>query len=76
MHKVRRQDELKAEHKAPITEDCYIPGEMLDHTYCKILLDMGTSKSLISKTFYLNCPSLNSLPMFALKTKNILVGNS
>ena len=31
--------------------------------------------SLMSKTFYLNCPSLHSLPQFVSKTKNILVGN-
>ena len=26
MPKMKRQDELKAEHKAPIAEDCYIPS--------------------------------------------------
>ena len=29
---MRRQNELKAEHKAPITKDCYIPGKLLDGT--------------------------------------------
>ena len=59
----------------PITEDCYIQGKLLDDTDCKILLDAGASKPFISKTFYLNCPSLHSLPKFVLRTKNILVGN-
>ena len=39
--KMRRQDELKAEHKAPITGDCYLPGNLSDSTDCKILLDTG-----------------------------------
>ena len=34
-------------------------------TDCKILLDMGTSKSFMSETFYLSCLSLHSLPRFA-----------
>ena len=29
----------------------------------------------MSKMFYLNCPSLHSLPMLISKIKNILVGN-
>ena len=32
-------------------------------------------KSFISKTHYLRCNSLHALPKFALKTKNIQVGN-
>ena len=42
---------------------------------CMILLDMGVSKSFMSKTFHLNCPSLHSLPKFVFRTKNIFVGN-
>ena len=38
---MRRQDELKAEHKAPITEDYCIPGKLLGGIDCKILLDTG-----------------------------------
>ena len=75
MPKMRRQDKLKVTHKAPITEDCYIPSKLLDGTDCKILLDMGASKLFMSKTYYLNCPSLHSLPNVVSKTKNILVGN-
>ena len=51
MHMMRRQDELKAEHKAPITGDCYIPGNLLDGTDCKILPDTGASKKCMSKAF-------------------------
>ena len=31
--------------------------------------------NFMSKRFYLNCPSLYSVPKFVSKTKNILVGN-
>ena len=54
--KMRRQDELKAEQKASITEDCYIPDKLLHGADCKKLLDTGASKSFMCKTFYLNCP--------------------
>ena len=36
--RMRRQDELKAEHKTPITEDCSIHCKLLDGPGCKILL--------------------------------------
>ena len=75
MPKMRRQNESKAEHKTPRTEDCYIPSKVLDGTDCKILLDTGASRSFVSKMFYLNCPSLHLLPKFVSKTKNIIVGN-
>ena len=69
------QDDLKAENKIPITEGCYIQGKLLDSINCKVLLDMGASKSFMSKTFYLNSPSLHTLPMFVLRMKNSLVAN-
>ena len=59
--KMKRQDELIPEHNAPITENCQIPGNLLVGTDHKILLYMGASKSFMSKTFYLNWPSLHSL---------------
>ena len=45
MSMMRRQDELKAGHTTPTTEDCNIPGKLLDGIDCKILLDMGAGKS-------------------------------
>ena len=36
---------------------------------------MGTSKSFMSKSFYMQCKSLHSLPKFASKTQRIQVGN-
>ena len=44
MSKMRRQGKLKAEHKAHITKDSYIPRKLLDGTDCNILLDMEASK--------------------------------
>ena len=72
---MRRQNALKAEQKVPITEDCCISCKLLDRADHKILLDTGASKLFMSETFYLNCPSLHSLPRFVPETKNILVGN-
>ena len=62
MPKMRRQDKLKAEQKAPITEDCYIPGKLLDGIDCNILLEMRASKSFMSHSFDLNCTSVHSVP--------------
>ena len=36
---------------------------------------MGASKSFMSKSFYMQCKSLHSLPKFAYKTQRIQVGN-
>ena len=44
-------------------------------TECQILLDTGASKSFMSKSHYLHCKSLHSLPKFASKTQRIQVGN-
>ena len=40
-----------------------------------LLLDTGVSKSFMSKTHYLRCKSLHSLPKFASKTQIIQVRN-
>ena len=48
---------------------------MLDRTECQILLDTGASKSFMSKSYYMCCKSLHSLPKFASKTQRIQVRN-
>ena len=50
-------------------------GKLLDGTECQILLDTGTSKSFMSKSYYLHCKSLHSLPKFMSQTQIIQVGN-
>ena len=55
-----------------ITEQGYTVGKQLE---CQILLDTGASKSFMSKSYYLHCKSLQSLPKFTSKTQRIQVGN-
>ena len=50
-------------------------GKLLDGTECQILLDMGASKSFMSKSHYLYCKLLHSFTKFASKMQRIQVGN-
>ena len=70
-----REDKLMIEEKFSITEQGYTVGKLLDGTECQILLDIGASKSFMSKIHYLHCKSLHSLPKFVSKTHRIQVGN-
>ena len=70
-----RGDNLTIEEKFSITEQGYTVGKLLDGTECQVLLDTGASKSFMSKSHYLHCKSLHSLPKFASKTQRIQVGN-
>ena len=63
------------EEKFLITEQGYTVGKLLDGTECQILLDTGASKSFMSKSYYLHCKSLHSLPKVASKTQRFQVGN-
>ena len=69
------QDKLKAEESFPISENGYTLGRLLDGTKCQLLLDTGTSKSFMSKSFYMQCKSLHTLPKFATTMQRIQVGN-
>ena len=69
------QNTLKAEESFPISEHGYTLGRLLDGTECQLLLDTGASKSFMSKSFYMQCKSLHSLPKFASRTQRIQVGN-
>ena len=69
------KDKLKAEESFPISENGYTLGRLLDGTKCQLLLDTGTSKSFMSKSFYMQCKSLHTLPKFASTTQRIQVGN-
>ena len=66
---------IKAEEKFPISEQGYTVGKLLDGMECEILLDIGASKSFMSKLHYLRCKSLHSLPKLASKMQRIQVGN-
>ena len=67
--KRERFDKLKAEESFPISEQGYTLGKLLDGIDCQLLLDTGTSKSFMSKSHYIHCKSLHSLPKFVLKPK-------
>ena len=66
-----RASKIKAEETFSISEQWYTVGKLLDGTECQILLDAGASKSFMSKSHYLCCKSLHSLPKFVSKTQRI-----
>ena len=70
-----KNDKHRAEESFPISEQGYMLGKLLDRTECQLLLDTGASKSFMSKSFYMHCKSLHSLPKFASKTQRIQEGN-
>ena len=70
-----RNNKLKAKESFPILEQGYMSGKLLDGTECQLLLDMGMSKSFMSKSIYMQCKSLHSLPKFTPKTQRIQVGS-
>ena len=71
--KMIRETKIKAEEIFPITRHGFTPGKLLDGTSCQILLDTGTTKSYMSKSFYLKCKCLHTLPKFASHTQRIPV---
>ena len=66
---------MVVEEKFPMSEQEYTTGKLLDGTECQILLDTGAIKSFMSKSYYLHCKLLHSLPKFVSKTQIIQVGN-
>ena len=70
-----RNDKLKAEESYPISEHWYTLGKLLDGMECQLLLDTGTSKSFMSKSFYMQCKSLHFFSKFTAKAQRIQVGN-
>ena len=72
---MKREDVMKAEESFPISEQGFVMGRILNGEECQILLDMGASKSYMSKSYYLRCKTLHDLPKFASKTQRIQVGN-
>ena len=69
------QNKLKAKESFPISENGYTLGRLLDGTKRQLLLDTGTSKSFMSKSFYMCCKSLHTLLKFAAAMQRIQVGN-
>ena len=73
--KMTRDTKIKEEEKFPITSQGFTTGKLMDGTECKILLDMGATKSYMSKSYYLQCKTLHALPKFSSNTQRIQVGN-
>ena len=67
--------EVKAKENFLITAQGYTKGKLLDGTECSILVDTGTDKSYMSKSSFMRCKSLHSLPKFTSATTRIQVGN-
>ena len=72
---MKREEVMKAEESFPISKQGFVMGKLLNGEECQILLDMGASKSYMSKLYYLRCKLLYILPKFASKTQRIQVGN-
>ena len=70
-----RDTKVKAEERFPITGQGFASGKLLDGMECQILLDTGATKSYMSKSYYLRCKTLHSLPKFSSNTQRIQVGN-
>ena len=64
-----RLDKIKMEERFSLSEQRYTVGKLSDDFKYQILLDTGASKLFMSKTHYLRCKSLHSLPKFASKTQ-------
>ena len=47
----------------------------MDDTECDILVDTGASKSYMSKSYFMRCKSLHSIPKFTSTMTRIQVGN-
>ena len=58
------------EGRFPISKLGYTVGRLLDGTECQILLDTEASKSFMSKSYYLHCKALHSLPNLHQNTEN------
>ena len=51
----RDQHKLKVEESLPISKHGYTSGKLFNGTECQLLLDTHTSKSFMSKSFYMQC---------------------
>ena len=70
-----RDTEVKAEENFPISACGYMKGKLIDGTECDTLVDTGASKSYMSKSYFMRCKCLHSLPKFTSTTTRIQVGN-
>ena len=72
---MKREEVIKVEESFPISEQGFVMGKLRNGKECQILLDMGASKSYMSKSYYLKCKLLHNLPKYASKMQIIQVRN-
>ena len=66
---------IKAEEKSPISIQGFTNGKLLDNTECSILIDIGASKSYMSKSYYMQYKLLHALPKFTSTIQRVQAGN-
>ena len=62
---ITQDKDLMVEQIFPISKSGYTVGKLMDGSECQMLLDTGASKSFMSKSYYLQCKALHSLPKLA-----------
>ena len=67
--------EVKVKESFVMNASCHTRKELLDGPECEILIDTDTSKSYMSKSYYMQCKSLHTMPKFTSTTIRIQVGN-
>ena len=72
---VQMTDVFNAQPSLPITLDCHTNGELLGGGKLDVLLDTGSSKSYMSKAFYMRHPHLHHFPKFQSANRHLRVGN-
>ena len=70
-----RKSVIRAEESFPISGQGYTVGKLSVKTDSSILIDTGASQSYISKSFYMQSRTLNTLPKFVPTTQRIQMGN-
>ena len=70
-----RKTEVRAEESFAMNTAGHTRGELLDGTECEILIDTGESKAYMSKSYYMQCKSLHTMPKFTSTTSRIQVSN-
>ena len=65
-----RDTKIKAEERFPITGQGFASGKLLDGRECQILLDTGSTKSYLSKSYYCNAKLYMCYPNLFKHTEN------
>ena len=72
---ILRTDEFDPEYKFPINVNSHTTGKVIGGDKLGILLDTGAPKSYMSKAYYMQHPSLHTLPKYDTHIKHLQVGN-